>query len=414
MLAWMNSQKEETLGFGPSPLRLHHVIVSTTISKNPMIVLFLCGLTVVKGELQVQYEWNVVNFQTPAGFPVNPDYDGTSTPIFGMEKSGDGRVFVSTPRIWPGNPATLSVVSDQRDSNGSLLLQAYPDWSWHKSAAKGKEDDCKGLISVYGMRLDQCQNLWVLDSSIFNLQNYKVVCPPKILIFDTRTNDLVKKILLPRNLMGHKSLFTNIVLHTVGTNCLRTTAAFLSDTYSPAIVTYNTQVSRFTRSTHPSMNLNPNAESFSILGETFRLSDCVLGMAVDSNRKELYFQPLSSFFIFKVKVNDLLKGKDGHRLGVTRVANKSSQSAGLDFGPVESGKEVLVYSEISENNIVFLDPTTSEKRVVAVSAEKLQFVSDIKIKNGELLLASIRLQKFILSSINSSDTNLRIMKFVSS
>ncbi|XP_014239663.1 major royal jelly protein 1-like [Cimex lectularius] len=294
--------------------------------------------------------------------------------------------------------------------------KAYPDWSWHESAAYAREDDCEGIISVYRMRLDQCQHFWVLDSGVYDFTYYRAVCPPKILIFDTRTDRLVRRVTLPKDVIDAHSLFTNIVLLTNPTdqNCLDNTVAFLSDTYAPGIVTYDARTSRFSRSTHPSMYPDPNAEFFSIMGESFRLSDGVIGMAVDSKAGELYFQPLSSFFIFKVKVEDLLNGNNGNDLPVTIVANKYSQSAGLDFGPLESGREVLVYSEVSENNIVFLDPLTSEKRVVAVSAEKLQFVSDIKITNGELWLASNRLQKFYHSSINSSDTNLRIMKFVSS
>lgn len=71
-----------------------------------------------------------------------------------------------------------------------MLSQAYPDWSWH-TAGRG-DINCTGLISVYRIRADRCNRLWVLDAGVTtSLDDFRRVCPPKILIFDMATDRLV-------------------------------------------------------------------------------------------------------------------------------------------------------------------------------------------------------------------------------
>lgn len=71
-----------------------------------------------------------------------------------------------------------------------FIFQAYPDWSWH-TAGRG-DINCTGLISVYRVRADRCNRLWVLDAGVVtSIDDFRRVCPPKILIFDMATDRLV-------------------------------------------------------------------------------------------------------------------------------------------------------------------------------------------------------------------------------
>lgn len=73
-------------------------------------------------------------------------------------------------------------------------FQAYPDWSWH-TAGRG-DINCTGLISVYRIRADRCNRLWVLDAGVItSIDDFRRVCPPKILIFDMATDRLVSYLL---------------------------------------------------------------------------------------------------------------------------------------------------------------------------------------------------------------------------
>lgn len=74
------------------------------------------------------------------------------------------------------------------------LAQPYPSWDWHQDAAAGQPENnnCSGLVSVFRTRADRCNRLWVLDSGVVDsLVNFRVACPPKILIFDLTTDTLV-------------------------------------------------------------------------------------------------------------------------------------------------------------------------------------------------------------------------------
>jgi hypothetical protein len=52
---------------------------------------------------------------------------------------------------------------------------------------------------VYRVRVDRCNRLWVLDSGVITtLDDYSPVCPPKIFVFDLKTDSLIRNIVLPR------------------------------------------------------------------------------------------------------------------------------------------------------------------------------------------------------------------------
>lgn len=53
-------------------------------------------------------------------------------------------MFVTTPRLKDGIPITLGTVSENKTSNGPLILP-YPDYEWHKSQGK----DCDKMTSVF-------------------------------------------------------------------------------------------------------------------------------------------------------------------------------------------------------------------------------------------------------------------------
>lgn len=78
-----------------------------------------------------------------------------------------------------------------------ILFQAYPDWSHH--AAGLKEYNCSdiGLVSVYRLKIDSCNRLWALDAGVSrSLEDFEVTCPPKILIYDLNTDQVVRRFVL--------------------------------------------------------------------------------------------------------------------------------------------------------------------------------------------------------------------------
>lgn len=130
-------------------------------------------------------------------------YQPENIVMTGIEIARD-RVFVSTPRLRAGVPATLSFFPRaEMHLGGSPKLQAYPSWAWH-SAGKG-EINCTELISVYRTRMDRCDRLWVVDAGVMtSIDDFMPVCPPKIVVFDLNTDRAVRHVTFPREVRAGK------------------------------------------------------------------------------------------------------------------------------------------------------------------------------------------------------------------
>ena len=125
----------------------------------------------------------------------------------GIEITYD-KIFIATPRFRSGVPATLSFIPRDLPLGSSPQLQAYPSWDWH-IAGKG-DYNCSAIISVYRLRVDRCNRLWVLDAGVTtSIEDFLPVCPPKILVFDLQTNELVRLVQFPRQ-VGLLPTFFNV------------------------------------------------------------------------------------------------------------------------------------------------------------------------------------------------------------
>lgn len=87
-----------------------------------------------------------------------------NTLFTGLEVSRD-RIFLAMPRLRAGVPATLASIPRVARPGSSPILRAYPNWNAHVSM-RGR-NNCTGLISVYRMRIDSCNRLWVSYFSDF-------------------------------------------------------------------------------------------------------------------------------------------------------------------------------------------------------------------------------------------------------
>lgn len=75
-----------------------------------------------------------------------------------MEISDD-RLFLAFPRLRAGVPATLGVIPRHTPPGSNPRIEAYPNWNFHEAGLGN--NNCSGLISVYRLRQDSCNRLWV-------------------------------------------------------------------------------------------------------------------------------------------------------------------------------------------------------------------------------------------------------------
>lgn len=139
-------------------------------------------------------QWNVLSYNSPWNPPAgNKDYYIPENVVATGIAIDYDRIFIATPRLFSGVPATLSVIS-RKDHVASPTLQAYPDWTFHEAGRRAYNCSDLGLVSVYRMRIDSCNRLWALDSGISrSLEDFEVTCPPKILVIDLATDQVVRR-----------------------------------------------------------------------------------------------------------------------------------------------------------------------------------------------------------------------------
>lgn len=243
--------------------------------------------------MEVVNEWNLLNFDFPYDNDVVGMFRPENTVFTGMEVTSD-RIFLAMPRLRAGVPATLAVIPRNTPAGSSPALQAYPSWAYHR-AGVGDLANCTGLISVYRMRKDSCGRLWVLDSGVMtSIDDFQRVCPPKLVMFDLRTNHPVRTIQFPREVLRPASLLTNIIIdETVQGSCEKS-IAYISDTAAPGIIVYDGAKDTAWRFMHPTMFPDPDFNEYNINGETFSLMDGIVGLAHSPKLGLLYFQPLAT------------------------------------------------------------------------------------------------------------------------
>lgn len=139
-------------------------------------------------------QWNILTYNLPWDSPADDkDYYNPEAVVATGIAVDYERIFVATPRLFTGVPATISSIP-RKVTGDSPILQAYPDWSFHAAGRRAYNCTELGLVSVYRMRIDSCNRLWALDAGVSrSLEDFEVTCPPKILVFDLNTDQVVRR-----------------------------------------------------------------------------------------------------------------------------------------------------------------------------------------------------------------------------
>ncbi|KAB0793458.1 hypothetical protein PPYR_13078 [Photinus pyralis] len=379
--------------------------------KFPLVLLAVLIGSSSAQNLETVVQWNLADFNFPVpdyGFLAN--FRADRTVVTGIEISRD-RIFLAMPRIFAGVPATIAYVPKNVPLGSSPKLEAFPNWAFH-DAGRGVNSSCDGLISVYRIKLDSCGRLWVLDSGIMtSLEDFRPVCPPKIVIFDLNTDQVARTIIFPREVLRPSSLLTNLVIDESIQGTCDSSFIYITDTVAPGIVVYDSLTDRAWRVTHPSMFPDPDFADSTINGETITLMDGIVGLAHSANLGAVYFQPFATNRIFSIPTAALRKGPPAEleALPVSLVGTKSSQGIGIAVDPRD---DTLFFSPVSETSIGTWNPVNNNQRLVAYDQDRLQFVADIKWNphESDLWVLSSRFQKYFRRSINPNEVNVRVLR----
>lgn len=272
-------------------------------------------------------------------------------------------------------------------------------------------------MSPFHIKVDRCNRLWALDTGIesqLDEKAFKRILPARILIFDLRTDDFIRKYTLPEYIKFEGSIFSNIA---VDDNDCEDTFAYVSDASTPPSLTvYSFKSNEAWQVKHNFFNIDPLAGNFSVLGVNFRTNDGLYGLALTEKKEngfpDLFFHSLTSHSEFNVSTSILRNKainessspfyKDFNLIG-NRDTNEQAGSSIYDVS-----NKVVFYTLPNMNEIACwkTDKNYSVSNVFT-SHVKMVFPIDIKIDSKERIwVLSNNMQQFLNGQLNvERDTN---------
>lgn len=84
---------------------------------------FWITLVSATAQLEIMNQWSFLKYNAPFSYPLLRNYVPENAVFTGMEVGWD-RVFLATPRLWPGNPATVSWIPRNSFENSGEMSPA--------------------------------------------------------------------------------------------------------------------------------------------------------------------------------------------------------------------------------------------------------------------------------------------------
>lgn len=370
------------------------------------------------------------------------------------------RIFITTPRWKDGVPSSFGYV-DFPPTERSPAIKPYPNWESHGDPYR---PDCAKLISVYRTSIDDCNRIWLIDSGIVNATvSLNQICPPKIVAYDLRNDEMVINYELPADQIKEDSLHSNILVDVHPDQC-DDAHVYVTDVWRFGIVVYSMRKNRSWRVTNYNFSPDPVAADFNVYGLNFQWLDGVFGMSLSlarlsTDERVLYFHPMASFKVslaqfcyldfcagfnvsfvffkeFMVSTN-LLKDESlwpSNAQNVAKYFVKIGERG--DFGQSSTSgiaqNGVMFFTQVHRDDIGCWDtkkPYTSNNlhRFLgneygntdymknASDSSLIQFPNDLKVDreygpNQSVWVMSNRLPIYLYGQLNYNEINFRILK----
>ncbi|KAJ2948851.1 hypothetical protein O0L34_g5777 [Tuta absoluta] len=369
-------------------------------------------------QLHIVYEWKQLDFQYPSEETRRQALDsGSFIPDnnlpMGIEIYED-RLFVTVPRWKHGVASSLNYISLKDNSTNSPKLIPYPSWAAHTFGSDGRQPE---IISPFRVRADKCGRLWVLDSGkIGSIEDNSTRFPPSIIVYDLKTDNLLKKYVFPQDQVKKDSGFANIVVEDF--DCDKT-FAYAGDVGKPGLVVYSWEKDESWRVQHHFFNIDPLANEYSVKGLNFTWTDALFGLGLsppnpETNYSTLYFHPMSSYNEFSVSTEVLRNKSDDRDFFAFKLLGSRGPNAQSSVSFLDQNTGVLFYSLVNLNAVACWRTSNKEYNMknqgrIYMNEVTMIYPTDIKVDyNQNLWILSNRLPIWMYDKLNPEEVNFRI------
>ncbi|XP_049809379.1 protein yellow-like [Schistocerca nitens] len=330
-----------------------------------------------------------------------------------MDNHQRNRIFVTTPLARRGIPVTLSTIP--YDGEQSSLLKPYPNLEIHHTTEDSITDCNSQLVDVI-----RTTKTWADDDTLYALDNgaldlctsSKDVCPPKIVIFDLRTDEIIKSVVIQN--ANCDSWYTYLWVDACPDGSL---TAYSSDPRGNmlSVTDLNTGVSKLLQSQyfHP----KPGFFFSKAGGPAYYLPAGLTGVTADENFDgKLYFQAFASNIQGVVDKQVIRDARDWDVLDIKTQVDLPGELSGQSGVMVVDPKGQRLFFPVLDDLAIYCWNTSKPHdpknfRMIVQDDERLQFVSSINIdpKAQRLYIMSDRMTSYLSNTTNYSEDNYRIL-----
>ncbi|XP_023021902.2 protein yellow isoform X3 [Leptinotarsa decemlineata] len=287
------------------------------------------------------------------------------------------KLFVTVPRWRSGVPAALNYISLDT-ANATSPLNPYPDWKANALPRENETPTENHIVSPFRIKVDPCDRLWVMDTGLAGItDNHKRIFPSAVVIFDLKTDKLIRRYNLKRSdINGWSSLFSNIIVDVTKDTC-DMAFAYIPDMQGYGLVVYSFADNNSWRVRHNYFNIDPLKGDLTIGGVSAQSPFGIISVAlgpVKKNGKKLLAQ-------LPIMISDKEMYFQRFRTAY--------------FHSLASTSEFSVSTEVLRNQTLATDPRS--------------YVL-FKIDDDQLWILSDRMPSFLYKLLNFNEVNYRIFK----
>ncbi|KAF9422347.1 hypothetical protein HW555_001937 [Spodoptera exigua] len=319
-----------------------------------------------------------------------------------------------------GIPASLNYV--YLNETQDAPLHPYPNWREGCLAHNGSVVSNRTVVSTFRVNVDKCDRLWVVDNGVSDMStDVKQVTQPSVLVFNLRTDELLKKFILNETVLRDSSVLTSIAVEIVGKDCARAKSyAYITDMGSNAIIVYSMHDDDAWRVENHYFHFDPHAGIYKVGGIDFYWSDGVSSGALSQPKKDgfcdLYLHPTSSTKQFRMSTR-LLRDKNVPKEdifnGVEIIGDKGPKSQATSCD-IDLSTNVLFYTQVCKNGLGCwnLDKKFSEVNTPLILSDcnLMEFPNDVKAdREGNLWILSDRQSRFLYEAMDFDQVNFRVL-----